>query len=167
MRYNRQEAVEVLLKSFQAYYDITRFDEEQTPLAARCEFFEHSEKYVMSRRAQLWEANSEEFLYLFEVPHLTLEEYQRCEKLAYEDGTSRMNIGPGHMYTYITAIFICDSWDEDARRALKKSRYYKSFHFALHGWMEYHAAAVCAADGQLVTNRAGHCVVKTLKKVLK
>ena len=32
-----------------------------------------------------------------------------------------------HMYTYITALFVCDSCDEDARKALKRCKLYKSF----------------------------------------
>ncbi|MDO5346410.1 MAG: hypothetical protein Q4E91_11785 [Lachnospiraceae bacterium] len=166
LKLKREEMVETLLKSYYAYYDITMAEEEQRPLVARCDYFERSQKYVLSKKAELWSANCEEFLYLFTVPHLTQEIYRKCETLVYEDGMKRLHIGPGHMYSYITAVIICDSCDEDAARALKKSRIHKSFHFSLHGWMDYHAAAVLADDGRILTNAAGRCVVKTLKKVL-
>ena len=85
---------------------------------------------------------------------------------AYQDGSGRMNIGPGHMYSYITPIFICDQVDEDARKALKKCRIYKSFHFSLHGWMDFHAALVDLGHDRFDSNRAGKTTVKILKKVL-
>lgn len=79
---------------------------------------------------------------------------------------SRLNIGPGHMYSYITPIIVCDTCDEEAAKALKKCRIYKSFHFSLHGWMDFHAAAVIGDNGRIVNNHAGRTTAKILKKVL-
>ena len=163
----REEAVEKLLRSYEAYFNITRFDDEQLPLTARCDFFEHSQKYVLSRKAELWAADSEEFIYLYNMPHLTKELFEKCKLQAYEDGCSRMHIGPGHMYTFITAVFLCDTCDRDAMKALRKSRIYKSFHFSLHGWLDYHNAIVCFEEGSRVeSNYAGRSTAKIVKKIL-
>lgn len=166
MQYTRETAISTLLDSYRAYFNITLFEEEQKPLTAICEFFEHSEKYVLSRKAQLWASEAEEFIYLFDVEHLTLETYEKCRDYAREDGMKRANIGPGHMYTYITPIFICDSCDDDARKALKKCRIYKSFRFSLHGWMDFHTAVFEVKTNKISTNRSGKCVEKILKNVL-
>ena len=133
LRQTRDEMVEKLLKSYRSYYNITMFEEEERPLVARCDYFESAQRYVVSKKAELWSANCEEFLYLFTVPHLTKEIYAHCENVVREDGMQRMHIGPGHMYSYLTAIIICDTCEEDAARALKKSRIHKSFRFSLHG----------------------------------
>lgn len=167
MQYTRQSAINRLLESYQAYFNITMFEEEQKPLTAVCEFFERSEKFMLSRKANLWTANCEEFIYLFDIEHLTLEEFEKCRDFACEDGMKRAHIGPGHMYTYITPIFICDTCQEDARRAIKKCRIYKSFQFSLHGWMDFHAAVLeVRKDNQITTNRSGKCVEKVMKNVL-
>ena len=50
MEYTRGAAIERLLKSYRTYYDI-HMQEDETPIAARCDFFEHSEKYVLSKKA--------------------------------------------------------------------------------------------------------------------
>ena len=163
----RMDAVEKLLQSYESYFNITRFDEEHLPLTARCDFFEHSQKYVLSRKAELWASDSEEFVYLYNVPRLTKEIFESCKSQAYEDGCKRMHIGPGHMYSFITAIFLCDTCDADAMTALKKSRIYKSFHFSLHGWLDYHNAIVCFEDGDRIeSNYAGRSTAKILKKIL-
>lgn len=162
----RESAIARLLKSYQTYYNVTLFEEEQTPIAARCDFFEHAGKYVISKKAELWTADNEEFLYILDVPHLTLETFEKWRDYVYEDGMGRIHVGPGHMYSYITSVFICDSCDEDARKALKKCRIYKSFHFSLHGWMDYHTAVVDLGNGRIDANRSGHTVAKSLKRVL-
>ena len=166
MQYTRDTAIAKLLESYRAYFNIIMFEEEQKPLTAICEFFEHSEKFVLSRKAELWSADCEEFIYLFDVEHLTREIFEQCRDYARKDGMERAHIGPGHMYTYITPVFICDACDEEARKALKKCRIYQSFHFSLHGWMNFHAALVRVADSRIDANRSGHHVAKILKKVL-
>lgn len=167
MNSRRTDAVETLLKSYAAYFNINRFDDDKNSLlVARCDFFEHSQKYVLSRKAELWSTDSEEFLYLFNVPKLDLETLNACQKTAYEDGMSRLNIGPGHMYSFITAVFLCDFCAEDARKALKKTRIYKSFHFSLHGWMDYHTVAVSFDDNKINSNYSGRSTAKIMKKIL-
>ena len=70
------------------------------------------------------------------------------------------------MASYITAVFVCDTCDEDALKALKKCRIYKSFHFSLHGWMDHHTALVELSTGQIDANAGGRQTAKILKKVL-
>ncbi len=169
MNYTRQEAAEKLLSSYEAYYNIHLAEEYETceeTLVARCDFFEHSQKYVLSKKAELWSADCEEFIYLFNCERLTLELFERCREFAYNDGMSRANIGPGHMYTYITAIFLCDSWDEEAAKALKKCRMYKSFHFSLHGWLDVQMAVLEVNNNKIITNGSGRRVEKVMKNVL-
>lgn len=166
MQYTRETAISKLLESYKAYFNITLFEEEQKPLTAICEFFEHSEKFVLSRKAQLWASEAEEFIYLFDVEKLTLENYEKCRDYAREDGMKRAHIGPGHMYTYITPIFVCDTCDADAKKALKKCRIYQSFRFSLHGWMDFHTAVFEVKTNNISTNRSGKCVEKILKNVL-
>lgn len=165
-QYTRETAIGRLLESYRAYYNIIMFEEEQKPLTAVCEFFECSERYVLTRKANLWSANCEEFIYLFDIEHLAKTEFETCRDFAYEDGMKRAHIGPGHMYTYITPVFVCDTCMEDARTALKKCRIYKSFHFSLHGWMDFHAAVLEVSDNRISTNRSGKCVGKVMKNVL-
>ena len=166
MQYTREAALNRLMESYKAYFNIDIADNTQEYLRAVCEFFEHTEKYVLSRQANLWAANCEEFVYLFSVEQLTAEIFEKCRDFAREDGMKRAHIGPGHMYTYITPVFICDACQEDARRAVRKCRIYKSFKFSLHGWMDFHAAVLEVESNRITTNGSGKCVEKVLKNVL-
>ena len=166
MEYTREAVIDRLLRSYSSCYNIHLIEDDQVPITARCDFFEHSGKYVISKKAELWSADNEEFLYLVNIPHLTMELYQKWRDYIHEDGMNRIHVGPGHMASYITPVFICDTCEEEARKALKKCRIYKSFHFSLHGWMNFHAALVEVADGKVTSNASGHHVAKILKKVL-
>lgn len=168
MEYNLNELVSKLLESYKSYYDIYLLEEDlDKAIVARCEYYERSKKYVISQKAELWSENSEEFLYLIKVEHLTKDIFDDYIKMIYDDGMSRAHIGPGHMYTYITPIFLCNEGDEDALKALKKCRIYKSFRFSFHGWMDVHTAVIeINKNNKITSNVAGRCVVKGLKKVI-
>ena len=162
----RAEAVDKLMGRYAGYFDISPAEEEQVPLVATCDFHALSEKYVLSRKEKLWEASSHEYVYLFSVPHLTEEIYNSCRDYAYEHGMAKVEPGPTHMYSYITAMFLCDSCDEDARRALKRCRLYKSFRMSYWGWMDFHTALAVLPEESVSTNRSGHSAAQVLNRGL-
>ena len=96
----RAEAADKLIDRYAGYFDISPAQEEQAPLVATCDFHAHSEKYVLSRKAKLWEAGSHEYVYLFSVPHLTEDIYNSCRDYALEHGMAKVEPGPTHMYSY-------------------------------------------------------------------
>ena len=162
----REDAVQRLCEIYQSTFDVQLCGEDELPLAAQMDFYAYSSKYVLSKKAKLWEANSFEYVYLFSVPHLTKEIYDACEKLAYDKGMARVKPGPNHMYTYITALFVCDSCDEEARKALKRCRLYKSFRMSYWGWMDFHTALAVLSEESVSTNRSGHSAAQVLNRGL-
>ena len=60
----RQEAVDKLCDVYAGSFDVTRHEEARQPLMATMDFFVHNSKYVLSKKAKLWEANSFEYVYL-------------------------------------------------------------------------------------------------------
>ncbi len=153
----RAEAVDKLMGRYAGYYDISPAQEEQAPLVATCDFHAHSEKYVLSRKAKLWEAGSHEYVYLFSVPHLTEEIYNSCRDYALEHGMAKVEPGPTHMYSYITTMFLCDSCD---------CRIYKSFKMAFWGWMDFHSGLAVLEEGKAFSNASGRSAAQLLNKTL-
>ena len=80
----RDEILEKLLKIYSTYFDVEQCQQEF--LVAKCQFHVHSEKYVLVKKAKLWEHDCNEFVYIFSMSHLTEEVYRKCEKYAYEQG---------------------------------------------------------------------------------
>ena len=59
----RDDAVSRLCDVYGGSFDITRCGEEELPLTAKMDFYVHNSKYVLSKKAKLWEANSFEYVY--------------------------------------------------------------------------------------------------------
>ena len=165
---SRAQVLTRMLKGSPAYFDIEQYEDGKDgfPLAAHCRFYVHSEKYVLVKKAKLWDADSNEYVYIFSVPELTKELYEICKNYAYEDGMKLIDPKPGHMYSYITPVFICDTCTPEAEKALKRCRIYKSFHFSWYGWMNVHTAAVVCKESRVMTNRMGRGNAKFMKNIL-
>ena len=131
-----------ILKSYEVYYDIEKYESKSLPLVAKCEFHVHNEKYVLSQKAQLWATDANEYVYIFKVDNLNADLFIKCKNFAYENGMKFINPKSGHMYSYITTIFICDSCDKESEKLIKKTKITKNFKFSLHGWMDFHIACI-------------------------
>ena len=162
----RAEAIDILCESYSGYFDIERFDGGENDLAATCFLHVHSEKYVLVKAAKLWEADSNEYVYIFSVPHLTEEIFARCRDYAYKEGMTHIEPKAGHMCSYITALFVCDTCDDKALKALKKTRIYKSFRLSYYGWMDFHTGVIALESGMTAANGSGRSTAQLLKKTL-
>lgn len=190
MSYSRHEALNRLIDACRHSYTVTHFDgpppsdpdvegrireagrlvpdlpDGPISLRAVCEYYERTGQHLLLRQNEVWAAKQEEFLFLFDVPELTPEGFRICRDFAYEKGMAMAHIGPDHMYTYISPVFVCDTVTAAARHELEKCRIYKTFRFSLHGWMDFHAACYDASQGVLYFNKAGTCMKESLEEVL-
>lgn len=191
MEEKRKEAVERLLSGYRRYYNVTRFDggfnpppeeykgiceagkltppalSEEPSLVAVCEYYEKAEQYFLFKSNELWATHQEEFIFLFSIKNLTKELFETCRDYAYEEGMKLAHIGPGHMYSYISPVFVCETAEPEAVKALEKCKIYKSFKFSFHGWMDFHTACFEASKRKLYFNHSGLCMKKNLEKILR
>lgn len=162
----REEALDKLCHSYSGYFDVVRYEEPKGYLVAEAGLHIHSEKYVLVKAAKLWEADNNEYVYIFSVPVLTKEIFEQCREQARADGMQRIEPGPNHMCSYITAVFLCDTCEPDALRALRRTRIYKSFKLAFHGWMDYHTGVVELSTGKTAANGSRRSTAQLLKTTL-
>lgn len=161
-----KKILDKLLDSYSVYFDVERVEDNPLPLAATGYFYSRSEKYVLVKSAQLWAAESYEYLYIFEMPSLDLDTYLKCKQYALDEGMKRIKPHREHMYSFITTLFICDEITGEAKKALKKSYIHKSFRFSLHGWMEFHADAILPGERKVYSNWDGRATAKFIKKYI-
>lgn len=191
MENKKENAVERLLKSYRRFYNITRFDggisppldegrnlreavklspfreDERNGLAAVCEYYEKTGQHLFLKSNEIWSANQEEFIFLFTADHLTADLFERCRDYAYNAGMEMAHIGSGHMYTYVSPVFICGKVDDAARKAVENCRIYKTFRFSLHGWLEFHTGCLDMEKRSLYFNKSGRCMEKNLKNIFQ
>ena len=167
VKHSLDTAIDRFRLACQPYYNIRESEAHEAPLLFACELYQQSEAYMVSRKVNLWTANAEEFLYAYRVPRLTAELFIELKDKAYADGRGKANIGPGHMCTYVTAVFFCEDCTEEAVKRLKKCSLHKTFLFSFHGWLDLRLAIYNEADGNIITNGAGEPTGDFIKKVLQ
>ena len=164
MSQRSETVLEGLKLSYTAYYDIEEF-EDGTPLKALCAYHNRDSQYVLVKKAELWAAESHEYLYLWDAGCLDVPLTEEIFRRTLEDGEPRVKPHAQHMYTYLTAVALYDSADPDALAQLKKLKKRREFKLSLHGWMEFRIAAVDLSTGEITVNRAGKALAKDLRRL--
>ena len=88
----REEALDKLCHSYSGYFDVVRHEEPKGYLVAEAGLHIHSEKYVLVKAAKLWEADNNEYVYIFSAPVLTKEIFEQCRVPTACSGSSRARI---------------------------------------------------------------------------
>ena len=136
-------------------------------LICRCDFSVRNAQYVLSKKNELWSAESREHCYIFSLPQLTEETYQTLERYVYEEGMKLIHPGKGHMCTTLTLLVVCDESTPGAEKLLKKCRLHKSFRFSIDGWMDFHTGLMTLGSGKAAANFGGHDNLKLLRQLIR
>lgn len=164
----RQQKLEKLLLAYQRYFDIKRdVAVGEDTFVAFAEFHSTSEKYVLVKRAKIWALESNEYAYFYLTDKLDIGSFEHIQKAALEAGMELVHPHSEHMYSYVTLVILADEIDDDAKEALKKLRFEKSFRLSLHGWMEFRIAAINFSNGEIISNRSGKAVRELLEQNLQ
>ena len=149
-----EEALERLLKTFEAYYTVNR-ETPAEPFRAEAEFRMHDEQYFLIKSAKVTEYDSREFLFFAVTDRLTAELYETLDERAWEEGLSRVEVKPNHRNTDISLLILADRVDPEAAALIRKRRRYKSYRFGFRGWSAYKVIAYDLESGTTVQNRMG------------
>jgi len=164
MEMTATERLEKLLNAYSHHYDILRnvtVDGGSFPAAAF--FFLRDENYLLSRKHVLSAVENYEYVYFYVADRLCAEELQKQIDLSMKAGMGNIKPNKDHMSSFITLVILADTIDGDAQKLIKKTRMRKNFRLALHGWMEYHIAAMEISTHSFLSNPAG----KEARKLLE
>ena len=165
MSFTKDEVLKKINKAYFSSHDITEYDNDEG-LVMGAEFHLHSEKYLLSRKAQLYQMDSNEYVFVYYYPHLTLDNFEKAVAETYDQNYPKIQPNENHRSSYIVTEFMCDTYDDDVLKALKKYRKRENFQFSLHGWMEVHTALIDLGTESVNTNSDGRLTGKFLKRVL-
>ena len=166
MSQQRLAAAEGLKRAYAAYYDVEPVEDE-TGLTAVCAYHLRESRYVLVKRAELWAAESHEYLYLWSLEQLDGAALETVFARVLEDGESRIRPHAQHMHTYLTAVVLYDSASPETLEQLKKLKKRREYRLSLHGWMEFRIAAVDVSTAEVTANRSGRCMEKDLRRLVE
>ena len=156
-----------ILDGYRSNYNVVKTESEDE-LAATAELHMTQGQHVVFKEFTMWQADDDEYVYIFRIPHLTAGSVESAISRSYDDGFPRIkldhvNFRHQHMCTRLVALFLYDDADEEALKAIRKCKIYHSFQFSLKGWMEMHTAGINLTDASVVSNRYGRETAKFLK----
>ena len=125
-----------LSEAYTAYFDVEPV-QDGSPLKALCAYHSRGSQYVLIKKAELWAAETHEYLYLYSLPRLDFTSLVELQARTLEDGMPRIRPHSQHMCTYLSAVVLCDQADPDALAQLQKLKKHRDFKLSLHGWMEF------------------------------
>ena len=165
MEMTRQERLERLLNAYSHHYDIDRdVTVEDGSYPATAFFFLRDENYLISKKHVLNAVENHEYVYFYLTEHLDVETLQKQIDLSREAGMSHIKPNREHMSSFVTLVTLADTIDPEAKTLIKKTRFRKNFRLALHGWMEYHIAAMEISTHSFLSNPAGKEARKLLER---
>ena len=159
-----QDKLNRLLDVYSHLYDIERDVEiagSHYPAAAT--YFLRDENYLITRRHVLNAVENYDYTYFYLADTLDEESLQKQIDLSMQAGMSRIKPHKEHMSSFVTLVILADTITPEAKKLLQKTRFRKNFRLALHGWMEYHIAAMEISTHSFLSNPAGKEAKKTLE----
>ena len=161
---DRTACFEKLMNAYSHHYDLTRdVQVEGGAFPAMAHYFLRDEHYLVRRDKQFYATEQHDYTYFYVTDHLDAAEAKARLDLALKDGLARIKPHREHMSSFVTLVVLADTIDPEAKKLLKKTRFQKNFRLALHGWMEYHIAAMECSTGTFLSNPAGRGARKTLE----
>ena len=165
MEMTRQERLERLLNAYSHHYDIDRdVTVEDGSYPATAFFFLRDENYLISKKHVLNAVENHEYVYFYLTEHLDAATLQKQIAISREAGMSNIKPNREHMSSFVTLVILADTIDPEAKTLIKKTRFRKNFRLALHGWMEYHIAAMEISTNSFLSNPAGKEARKLLER---
>lgn len=159
----RQQVIERLLAAHEAWFDVERNHEFAGRIfPGYAEFHSTATKYVLVKRAKLWEASAHEYLFFCEIAHLDAATLDDLVSFMTSEALAKVQLGPDHMSSYLSLVVVADTVDGAVARQVRATRFRKNFSFGFRGWADLRLAVVDLSQGRVYTNGQGKALQETL-----
>lgn len=160
----RKNILERLLAAHEAWFDVARDVEfAGRTFPGYAELHSSTEGYVLTKRAKLWGASSHEYLFFAMADRLNREAFDDMASFMTTEALGKVEAGPEHMVSYLSLVIIASSMDDEVRRAVRKTRFRKSFRCGLRGWTDLRIAVIDLSASSVTTNAMGEELRATLE----
>ena len=160
-----QGYLDQLLEAYSHYYNVERdVTVEGGSYPAAATFFLRDENYLLSKKKVLSAFEQYDYTYFYLTEHLDAATLAQQIEISRNDGLGRIRPHKEHMSSMVSLVILADTIDPEAKELIKKTRFTKNFRLALHGWMEFHIAAMEISTNRFLSNPAGKGARKTLEQ---
>ncbi len=166
MEFTKQDILSKLLEVYSHHYNIdadgAEFGAGHYPATAT--YFLRDENYLLTKKHVLNAVENYDYMYFLPINSLDATSLQVEIDFALSEGMKRIKPHKEHMSSFISLILIADCISDEAKKLIKRTNRRKYFRLALHGWMEFHIAAIETSTKTVLSNPAGRDKRKTLEQ---
>jgi len=163
-----ETVLDILLNSYTAYYNIKKnVAINEIVYDAVAEYHSRGEKYILVKKAKLWAAETNEYVYIISCDILDKATLQKLISNIIDESLKIIKPHNEHMVSYISLIIITNQANNDALTEAAKKTFKKSFKFSFHGWTELRIAVIDINKKSITINPSGKEIGTNFRKTLK
>ena len=152
-----------ILAAHETWFDVQRdYEYAGRVFPGYAEFHEHGEKYVLVKRAKLWEIDAHEYIFFVLSDLLTASDLDELIAFMKTDALAKVHPEPDHMTSYLSLVVVADDIEQGLDRKVRRTSYRKDFMLGLRGWADLRVAVVDLASQRVYTNSQGSKMAKSL-----
>ncbi|MDO4502336.1 MAG: hypothetical protein Q4D06_04055 [Coriobacteriia bacterium] len=153
---DRQTVLSRLLAAHQEWFNVYQdYEYAGERFPGYAEFHSHGEKYVLVKRAKLWEVDAHEYLFFRDVECLDVDEVDRMVAYMTEKALQKVHPEPNHMQSFLSLVFVADQVTDEAVAKIRKTSFRKNFKLGFQGWADLRLAVVDLSARAVHTNGMG------------
>jgi len=160
------EVLEKVLHSFKQYYDIKTTD-VNPPFVAEAEFHLHNEQYFLVKSAKIADMDCNEYVFFALESSLSSDKLGELALKAWNYGLGRVKICEGHKSSDVTLIILANQMDKESIKAVKKTKYSKSYKFGLLGYSNFKLIVYDSTLNKVFSNRLGKDTSKNISRIME
>jgi len=165
MELTLMERLDKLLDAYSHHYDISRdVMTAEGKYPATADFFMRDENYAFIKKAVISAYEQYDYTYFYVAEHLDFAQARRILDQTLKVGLERVRPHKEHKSSYVTLVILADTIDPEAKKLIQKTRFQKDYRLSLHGWMEYHIAAMECSTHSFLSNPGGKGARKNLEQ---
>jgi len=165
MELTLNDRLNTLLEAYSHHYSNIERDVETEygSYAATADFFMRDENYAFFKKAVISAFEQYEYAYFYLADHLDKQQAKDLLDRTLKVGMTRVKPHKEHKSSYVTLVILANTIDPEAKKLIQKTRFQKDFRLSLHGWMEYHIAAMECSTQSFLSNPGGKGAKKNLE----
>lgn len=153
-----------ILTAHERWFDVQReYEYAGRTFPGYAEFHSYGEKYVLVKRAKLWEVDTHEYLFFVLANRLDETQVRDLVSFMENDGLAKVVPEPNHMSSAISLVIVADSCTEEALRLVRKTKFRKNFAFGIRGWADLRVAVADLSTKRVTTNAMGKQLKQTIE----
>jgi len=149
------ELFRAFLKAYAVYYNVKETPGKESPFDGEAVFSSCEEQYFLLKGITLSETRIAEFVRFAVREHLTLNELEALDALAWSEGLAAAEPGDGHKCSDVTLIILAETIDDNAKKHVKNCRHDKTYRLGLWGFSHYRLAVIERSTGTFFFNSQG------------